>query len=167
MSSPREAGTPAPDPGPRGPVPTPLLHALILDRAVSALLSEAMRDSPLTAHDYGIASAIEQQPGISATQLAEQFSVPLTTLAEWLGRLSTLGVVERERDPRDGRRHQLRITAEGESVMRVARTAFEYGYQAFVARLPVPPEVASEQLAAMTRACQEGLEELRAGGPQA
>ncbi|USQ78577.1 MarR family transcriptional regulator [Ornithinimicrobium faecis] len=141
----------------RPTAPTPLLHALVLDRAVAALLSEAMRDSPLNAHDYGVASAISDEPGISASQLAVQFSTPLTTIAEWVGRLTSLGVVRRERDPRDGRRHQLWITPEGEVTMAAARSAFGRGYLAFADRLPVSPNEASTQLEAMTRACREAL----------
>lgn len=133
---------------------------MVLDRAVGALLAEAMRDSPLNAHDYGVASAISDQPGVSASQLAEQFSVPLTTLAEWVGRLATLGVVRRERDPRDGRRHQLWITQEGESVMSAAQDAFGRGYLAFVDHLPLSPCEASAQLEVMTTACRHALESL-------
>lgn len=145
--------------------PTPLLHALILDRAVAALLAESMRESPINAHDYGVASAIQDQPGVSVTQLAAQFSVPLTTLVEWVGRLTQLGVVRRERDPRDGRRQQLWITEEGQSTMATAHDAFARGYLAFVDCLPLPPAQASEQLEVMTRACREALQSMREGTP--
>lgn len=145
--------------------PTPLLHAMVLDRAVGALLAEAMRASPMNAHDYGVASAILDQPGVSASQLAEQFSVPLTTLAEWVARLTGLGVVRRERDPRDGRRHQLWITQEGQSTMAAAQDAFGRGYLAFLEHLPVSPHEATAQLEVMTTACRHALESLvRDGG---
>ncbi len=140
---------------------------MVLDRAVGALLAQAMRDSPLNAHDYGVASAISDQPGISASQLAEQFSVPLTTLAEWVGRLATLGVVRRERDPRDGRRHQLWITQEGQTTMAEAEGAFGRGYLAFLDHLPVSAREATAQLEAMTTACRQALASLaRDGGDE-
>lgn len=167
MTSPPDPGAPDPlggvgaDAESQQGGPTPLLHALILDRAVAALLAESMRDSPINAHDYGVASAIQDQPGVSVTQLAAQFSVPLTTLVEWVSRLTQLGVVRRERDPRDGRRHQLWITDDGQDTMAAAHDAFARGYLAFVDCLPVPPGQASEQLEVMTRACREALQTLR------
>lgn len=145
---------------------TPLLHALILDRAVGALLAETMQESPMNAHDYGVASAIQDQPGISSTQLAGQFSVPLTTLAEWVGRLASLGVVRRERDPRDRRRQALWITSEGAETMKAAHDAFGRGYLAFVDQLPMSAQEAAAQLQVMTKACQDALEVLREERPQ-
>lgn len=150
---------------PGSPAPTPLLHSLLLDRAVGALLTEAMRESPLKAHDYGVASAIQDQPGISSSQLAEQFSVPLTTLAEWVGRLASHGVVRRERDPQDGRRQALWITEEGQTTMAKAHDAFGRGYLAFLDHLPLPPEQASAQLEIMTTACRDALDALREARP--
>lgn len=144
--------------------PTPLWHALVLDRAVAALLSVAMRDSPLNAHDYGVASAIMDDPGITASQLADQFSVPLTTLAEWVGRLISLRVVRRERDPQDRRRHQLWVTQEGQAIMAAAHDAFGRGYLAFLEHLPVPPSEASAHLETMTLACRQALESLERPG---
>lgn len=142
------------------PGPTPLLHVMLLDRAVSALLAEALRDAPLRAHDYGIVSAIQEQPGVSASALAEQFSVPLTTVAEWLSRLTELGILRRERDPADRRRQQLWLTEAGHATMAQTREAFGRGYLSFVDHLPVPPEEASAQLEAMTQACRAALDSM-------
>lgn len=144
---------------------TPLFHITVLHRATTALLAEAMRESPWSPGDYAIGCAIEDQAGIGASDLAHQFSVPLTTVTEWLNRLRDRGLIRRERDPSDGRRQQLALTDEGVRTLAEARVHFGRGYTRWMDHLATSPELASEQLTTMASAAQEALAELR-GSPE-
>ena len=67
-------------------------------------------------------STIKAQPGVSAAALAAQERMSPAGMSGHIDRLQALGLVRRDPDPADRRRHVLRLTDEGEAVLRKVRT---------------------------------------------
>ncbi len=144
----------------REPESTPFLETLVLHQAIDVLLAEAMRESPLSPRDYAVTSLIGLHPGISATALASELSVPLTTVMEWLSRLVEAGYVERRRDPDDGRRRLLALTDASVEPMREAHEQFGRAYRAFLSHAPRPVEESMTVLRELTRAVRAAADDL-------
>jgi DNA-binding MarR family transcriptional regulator len=78
-------------------------------------------------HAFGVSSgqvsllaAIKDRPGITAQELAEREQVSAPAMSGQLGRLEGDGLVSRERGA-DRRQMELRLTAQGERVLRSVR----------------------------------------------
>lgn len=65
-------------------------------------------------------SEIGANPGISVGDLARRLAIHLSTASNLVGRMAELGVVTRERVPRDQRVVRLRITEAGRAALRRA-----------------------------------------------
>ncbi len=61
--------------------------------------------------------ALEQKGQLSVTQLATLLRQSHPLALQWVGALEKLGLVARRRDPDDGRRTMLRLTADGNAAM--------------------------------------------------
>ena len=92
-----------------------------MTRDMRLLMSRAARSATLyfkdraAEQDLSVVQAqalieIDQQPGISLGGLATTLSKDLASTSILIERLSTLGLVRRETDPRDRRRNQLFVT---------------------------------------------------------
>ncbi len=60
---------------------------------------------------------IDQQPGVSLGGLASSISKDLASTSILIDRMTTLGLVRRETDPRDRRRNQLYVTEQAEETV--------------------------------------------------
>lgn len=67
----------------------------------------------LTGTEFAVTSAIAVWPGITPTELARRLGMPPTTLSALLNRLEEKREIKRIRDPADGRRSILALTAKG------------------------------------------------------
>jgi DNA-binding MarR family transcriptional regulator len=70
-------------------------------------------------------NALVEKPGIDQRTLSEHVHLDRSTIADVVARLGRRGLLERVRDPRDGRRNVLKLTDEGMRLHRklVTRTA--------------------------------------------
>lgn len=113
------------------PQPTPLLYVATLHRVVADLLVEAMATSGLAPADYAVCSVVLDEPGLTITDLAERFAVPLATMSDQVRDLARRGLVGRTPDVRDRRRLGLRLTDAGTAAHRAAGRSFGVAYRAF------------------------------------
>lgn len=141
--------------------PTPLYDVFVLDRAVTALLDQAMADSPLRPLEYAIYGLVEQDPGCTATELAKRLSVPLTTMADWLAPIIDRGHLERRRSERDRRSFGLELTAAGRAALGRSMDSFGVAYRAFAEHSRRPVGELREVLGEMIEAAQAAADELR------
>ncbi|PTS90435.1 hypothetical protein DBR17_01525 [Sphingomonas sp. HMWF008] len=65
--------------------------------------------------DLYVAGAEGRKVGVSSACIAA--CVPTTTALRWLAHLESVGAVERETDPKDGRRNHVRLSLRGEEAM--------------------------------------------------
>lgn len=141
---------------------TPFYDVAVLSRAVSALLADAMADSPLNPLEYAVASAVASGRAVTASRLAEDFAVPLTTVTEWLTRMDERGLLSRERDPQDRRRQRLSLTVDGMAGFAAAQAHFASAYLAFLDRAPMEVDRMRSVLTGMIEAARTARTDLRA-----
>jgi DNA-binding MarR family transcriptional regulator len=83
-------------------------------------MSFARRLAPLalTPPHVGLLRGISVVPGRSQQAVAEEFGIPPSRLVAFIDDLEHAGLVERRRDAKDRRAHNLYLTSKGEKVMR-------------------------------------------------
>jgi DNA-binding MarR family transcriptional regulator len=67
---------------------------------------------------YGALQVIEHRPGIDQSSLAQATDTDRTTIVRVVDRLSDAGLIRKESSPEDRRSNRLRITADGEQLLR-------------------------------------------------
>ena len=90
-----------------------------------SLLWGAMVSEETTSPQFAVLNALTEKPDIDQRTLSEHVHLDRSTIADVVARLSRRGLLERVRDPRDGRRNVLKLTDEGVRLHRklVTRTA--------------------------------------------
>jgi len=89
-----------------------------------SLLWGAMVSEEITSPQFAVLNALEEKPGMDQRTLSEHVHLDRSTIADLVARLAGRELVERVRDPMDGRRNVLKLTDEGRGVHRklVTRT---------------------------------------------
>ncbi|QPP08997.1 MarR family transcriptional regulator [Streptomyces bathyalis] len=90
-----------------------------------SLLWGAMVSEETTSPQFAVLNALEEKPGMDQRTLSEHVHLDRSTIADLVARLAGRELVERVRDPDDGRRNVLKLTEEGRRLHRklVTRTA--------------------------------------------
>ena len=89
------------------------------------LFSQEPGASDLTKQQYTVLSAVEQNEGMSQTDLVNITGIDRSTLAEMIRRMIEKGLLDRERTESDQRANAVRIAAAGRKALRSARSASE------------------------------------------
>lgn len=71
----------------------------------------------LTAPQYAVLDALELEPGADQRTVGELASLDKATMAEMVSRLVRRGLVQRRRDPSDGRRNLLSLSSAGQDLL--------------------------------------------------
>ncbi|MFE5211462.1 MarR family winged helix-turn-helix transcriptional regulator [Streptomyces sp. NPDC056600] len=82
------------------------------------LLWNAMVSEEITSPQFAVMNAVTAEPGLDQRTVGERVSLDRSTVAEVVGRLIRRELLDKVRDPEDGRRYLLRLTEEGERVHR-------------------------------------------------
>ncbi len=77
----------------------------------------------ITSPQYAVLHVLGDNPRISQGRVGELASLDRSTVAELVGRLVERGLIDRSRDPADGRRNLLSLTAEGGELLRITTPA--------------------------------------------
>jgi len=70
--------------------------------------------------EFTILTLVDENPGVSARQLADALAVTPPNITMWIDKLERRGLVERERSTTDRRAQHIRATAEGARLARQA-----------------------------------------------
>jgi DNA-binding MarR family transcriptional regulator len=89
------------------------------------LFSQEPGASDLTKQQFTVLSAVEQNEGMSQTDLVNITGIDRSTLAEMIRRMIEKGLLDRERTETDQRANSVRIAAGGRKALRSARSASE------------------------------------------
>lgn len=89
------------------------------------LFSRESTSSDLTKQQFTVLAAVEQNEGISQTDLVGLTGIDRSTLAEMIRRMIDKGLLDRERTESDQRANSVRIAASGKKALRSARSANE------------------------------------------
>lgn len=123
-----------------------------------SLLWGAMVSEEITSPQFAVVNTLAEQPDIDQRTLSERVHLDRSTIADLVARLAGRGLLERVRDPRDGRRNVLKLTAEGTRVHRVLVTRTARMNRVFLA--PLDEEEGRTLLRLIARVA-EAAEELR------
>jgi DNA-binding MarR family transcriptional regulator len=100
------------------------------------LFSREPGASDLTKQQFTVLAAVEQNEGMSQTDLVAITGIDRSTLAEMIRRMIDKGLLDRERTETDQRANAVRIAMAGKKALRSARTASERVERALLASLP-------------------------------
>ncbi len=89
------------------------------------LFSREPGASDLTKQQFTVLAAVEQNEGISQTDLVGITGIDRSTLAEMIRRMIEKGLLDRERTENDQRANAVRLAPAGRKALRSARTASE------------------------------------------
>lgn len=92
--------------------------------------------SGVTAQQRMMIRCVGKYPGMTASQLAEQFHLDAGTVSTALGRLERKGLIERRRGHRDRRRVTLGLTAAGRTIDRGEAGVVEQSVDALLTVTP-------------------------------
>ncbi|MGY0061986.1 MarR family winged helix-turn-helix transcriptional regulator [Streptomyces sp. LZ34] len=124
-----------------------------------SLLWGAMVSEETTSPQFAVLNALVEKPDIDQRTLSEHVHLDRSTIADVVARLARRGLVERVRDPRDGRRNVLKLTDEGVRVHRKLVTRTARMNRVFLAPLD---EGERETLLRLIARVADAAEELRA-----
>ncbi|MFE7955968.1 MarR family winged helix-turn-helix transcriptional regulator [Streptomyces sp. NPDC057413] len=77
------------------------------------LLWNAMVSEEITSPQFAVLNALVAEPGLDQRTVGERVGLDRSTIAEVISRLGRRGLIDKVRDPQDGRRSLLRPTDEG------------------------------------------------------
>ncbi|MGK7233353.1 MarR family winged helix-turn-helix transcriptional regulator [Streptomyces hygroscopicus] len=124
-----------------------------------SLLWGAMVSEETTSPQFAVINALVEKPDIDQRTLSEQVHLDRSTIADLVARLARRGLLERVRDPLDGRRNVLRLTEEGVRIHRKLVTRTGRMNRVFLAPLD---EAERETLLRLIARVADAAEELRA-----
>ncbi|AUA13985.1 MarR family transcriptional regulator [Streptomyces samsunensis] len=124
-----------------------------------SLLWGAMVSEETTSPQFAVVNALMEKPEIDQRTLSEHVHLDRSTIADLVARLARRGLLERVRDPNDGRRNVLRLTDEGARVHRKLVTRTARMNRVFLAPLD---ETERETLLRLIARVTDAAEDLRA-----
>lgn len=77
------------------------------------LLWNTMVSEETTSPQFAVLNALIAEPGLDQRTVGERVGLDRSTIAEVIGRLSRRGLLDKVRDPQDGRRSLLQLTEDG------------------------------------------------------
>ena len=131
----------------------------VLDHLISSLMVDVLEGSGLVGKEFEVASSIRAWPDATPTELASWLGMPPTTLSAILKRLEAKGLVARRRDPDDGRRSVLRVTAKGNRVLEKVLVRFRYWMQRVRDDLGVHPDEVLEPMRRLETTLRAALDQ--------
>jgi MarR family transcriptional regulator, temperature-dependent positive regulator of motility len=98
--------------------PVHLLHRA--QQAVEHLFETDMKINGLTARQLAVLVTVSQNEGLSQTDIVERTGIDRSTTADLVKRLKGKGLLQRKRTKEDARAYAVRLTEEGQQVLRSA-----------------------------------------------
>jgi DNA-binding MarR family transcriptional regulator len=98
--------------------PVHLLHRA--SQAVQVVFAMGMQTNDLTPRQLTVLLAVAENEGLSQTDLVERTGIDRSTLADIVKRLKEKGLLQRKRTKEDARAYAVKLTAEGQQILRAA-----------------------------------------------
>lgn len=114
---------------------TILFDLFLANQKRQELISAALEDTEMPPEDYPFYVFVGAEGPWTPTGLAERLVMPLTTVLFRIRRLERRGHAERVPNPDDGRSFLIRLTPEGQRLLKKARPRFRRYAEAVEARL--------------------------------
>ncbi len=120
--------------GSLGGSPSHLMHR-VLQLALDIYSEEAGPDG-LTQRQFAVLEAVSQKSGLTQTDLVRATGIDRSTLADLVARMTTKGLLDREKSAIDARAKAVRLSAAGQAALDAARPKVEAADKRILALLP-------------------------------
>ena len=149
--------------------PSHLMHR-VLQLALD-IYSEEMGPDGLTQRQFAVLEAVSKKSGLTQTDLVRATGIDRSTLADLVSRMTTKGLLEREKSVVDARAKAVRLSETGQAALEAARPRVEAADKRIMALLPkgkrdgfldLLSELASEADAAPVKARAEAKAQKKA-----
>ena len=141
--------------------PSHLMHR-VLQLALDIYAEEAGPDG-LTQRQFAVLEAVSVRSGLTQTDLVKATGIDRSTLADLVARMTTKGLLERERSALDARAKAVRLSPEGEAALIAARPRVEAADKRILALLPkAKREGFLDLLTSLTEAADAAPEQAKA-----
>lgn len=114
--------------------PSHLMHR-VLQLALDIYSEEAGADGP-TQRQFAVMEAVAAKSGLTQTDLVRATGIDRSTLADLVSRMTTKGLLERERSAIDARAKAVTLSAAGTALLESARPKVEAADKRIMALLP-------------------------------
>ncbi|MFD7401553.1 MarR family winged helix-turn-helix transcriptional regulator [Streptomyces sp. NPDC059866] len=122
------------------------------------LLWNTMVSEEITSPQFAVLNALVDEPGLDQRTVGERVGLDRSTIAEVISRLGRRGLLDKVRDPQDGRRFLLRLTEDGLRTHRKLSVRTARMNQVFLAPLSAAEQ---SQFLDLLRRVSDAAEELR------
>ena len=143
----------------RGPF---LLH-FANSQQLTALLTRALAEAPLTADEFAVYSLLRLTGQTTPSRLASDLGMRASTMSHYLRRMTANGHLERTQHPHDGRSSLIQLTPSGVDATEACFAGFGNAIATFRRHLAMPEEKLLEALDIMNRALTAAWLELTPG----
>lgn len=141
--------------------PSHLMHR-VLQLALDIYAEEAGPDG-LTQRQFAVLEAVSARSGLTQTDLVKATGIDRSTLADLVARMTSKGLLERERSALDARAKAVCLSPEGEAALIAARPRVEAADKRILALLPkAKREGFLDLLTSLTDAADAAPEQARA-----
>lgn len=120
--------------GTLGESPSHLMHR-VLQLSLDIYADEAGPDGP-TQRQFAVMEAVSVKEGLTQTDLVRATGIDRSTLADLVARMTTKGLLSRERSVVDARAKAVRLSPEGQALLEAARPRVEAADRRILALLP-------------------------------
>ncbi|MFE0099903.1 MarR family winged helix-turn-helix transcriptional regulator [Streptomyces sp. NPDC059009] len=121
------------------------------------LLWNTMVSEEITSPQFAVLNTLVAEPGLDQRTVGERVGLDRSTVAEVVGRLTRRELLDKVRDPDDGRRFSLRLTAEGRRTHRKLTVRTARMNQIFLAPLSTAEQTVFFELIQRVADAAEGL----------
>lgn len=138
----------------------PFLVLFALSQQLSALLTRAMGDAPLSPSDFAVYSALRLMQPTTPTELAATLGMRVTTLSSVLAKMEALEHLERQRNPADGRSRLISLTDAGVTATQDCFPTFGRAIESFRSHLAADEQRVLQSLEAVSQALVDAAADL-------
>jgi len=114
--------------------PSHLMHR-VLQLALDIYSEEAGAEG-LTQRQFAVLEAVSHKSGLTQTDLVRATGIDRSTLADLVSRMTTKGLLDRERSTLDARAKAVRLSTTGQAALEAARPRVEAADKRIMALLP-------------------------------
>jgi MarR family transcriptional regulator, temperature-dependent positive regulator of motility len=114
--------------------PSHLMHR-VLQLALDIYAEEAGEGGP-TQRQFAVMEAVSVKEGLTQTELVRATGIDRSTLADLVARMTTKGLLSRERSSLDARAKAVRLSPEGQALLESARPRVEAADKRILALIP-------------------------------
>jgi DNA-binding MarR family transcriptional regulator len=129
-----KSGNKAKRSGGLGASPSHLMHR-VLQLALD-IYSEETGANGLTQRQFAVLEAVSHKSGLTQTDLVRATGIDRSTLADLVSRMTTKGLLDREKSVIDARAKAVRLSAAGQAALDAARPRVETADKRIMALLP-------------------------------